>query len=55
MNCEIDSRMALPPPNLSDMGPRDTGYMPIHLSETLIVLCLFFHLLVPIGLEMYRL
>ena len=38
------------PPNMSDMGPRDTVYMPIRLSEALTVLYLFVHLLVPVGL-----
>ena len=41
-----------PPPNLSDLGPRDTDYMPINRSENLIVLYLFFSLLVPIGIEL---
>ena len=27
---EVDSRMTLPPQNLSDICPRDTNYMPIH-------------------------
>ena len=35
---EIDSCTVFPPPNLSDMGPRDTVYMPIHHSEALTVL-----------------
>ena len=48
MNCEIDSRMALPPPNLSDMGPRDTGCRPIHQSEALTLLCLLVRLLVTL-------
>ena len=30
---EIDSRMALPPPNLSDLGPRDTGRVYAYSSK----------------------
>ena len=30
------------PPNMSDISPWDTGYMPIHLSEALTVLYSFF-------------
>ena len=53
---EIDSHTALtPPPNLSDLDPRDTSYMPICRSEALTVLYLFVHLLVPVGIELYRL
>ena len=54
MLCEVDSRTELPPQNLSDMGPRDTGYIPIHLSETLTILYLFICLLVPVALELYH-
>ena len=43
------------PLNLSYMGSRDTGYMPIHWSEYLTVLCLFVHLLVPVRIKLYRL
>ena len=34
------------PPNMSDLGPRDTGYRPIHRSEDLTILCLLVCLLV---------
>ena len=51
---EVESRTELTPPNLSDMGPGDTGYIPIHRSEALTVLCLFVHLLVPVGLKIHR-
>ena len=37
----IDSRTALPPPNLSYLVPMDTGYMPIHKSEALTVLYIY--------------
>ena len=49
---EIDSHTILPPPNLSILGPRDTGYMPIHQSEALTVLYLFVRLLGPVGIEL---
>ena len=53
---EIDSRTDPPPlPNLSGMGPGDTGYMHIHQSEALTVLCLFVCLFVPVRLKLYRL
>ena len=51
---EIDSRMALHPPNMSDLGTMDTGYMPIHQIEVLPVLYLFARLLISIGIELYR-
>ena len=41
------------PPNMSNLGPRDTGYMPIHWSEALTVLYLFVNLLVLVGLQLY--
>ena len=53
MLCEIDSLPALPPQNLLDLGPRYTGCMPIHHSEALTVLCLFFCLLALVVLELY--
>ena len=52
---KIYSHTALPPPNLLDMGPRDTGYIPIHRSEALTVLYLFVCLLFSVGLELYHL
>ena len=39
-----------PPPNLSDMVPRDTGYILIIRSEALTILYLFVCLLVPVGI-----
>ena len=48
MLCDIDSRMEFPPPNMSDLGPRDTVYIPIHLSEALTALYLFVCLIVPV-------
>ena len=52
---ELESRTELPPPQMSDMDPRDTVYMPINRSDALAVLCLFVRLLFPVGLELYRL
>ena len=52
---EVESCTEWPPQNISDWGPRDTGYMPIHQSEALVVLCLFFCLIFPVGLELYHL
>ena len=52
--CEIDSFTPPPPPNMSDLGPRDNGW-PIHQSEALTVLYLYFRLLVTVGLKLYRL
>ena len=52
---EIESRTTPPPPNISYMVPRDTGCRPIHISEALTILCLFIHLIVPVGLELHRL
>ena len=52
---EVESCTELPPPNLSNMGPRDTGYMPIHQIEALEFLYLFVCLFVPVGLELYHL
>ena len=51
----IDSRTTLPPPNMSDLVPWDTNYMPIHLSEALTILYLFVCLFVPVELQLYRL
>ena len=52
---EIAPSTKLTPPNLSDLGPRDTGCMPTHRNEASTVLCLFFRLIFPVGLEMYPL
>ena len=48
------STYAIALPNLPEQGPRDNGW-PIHQSDDLIVLYLFFCLLVPVGLELYHL
>ena len=42
-----------PPPNLSDLGPRDTGCMSICDIEALTVLCLLDSLLGIFGPELY--
>ena len=48
---EIDPRTALtPPPNMSYLSRRDTGYILILQSEALTVLYLFVRLFVPVGL-----
>ena len=43
---EIDSHMPPPLPNMLDLGPKNTGYIPIYRSETLTVSYLFVRLLV---------
>ena len=53
MLSEVESCTALPPPNLSDLGPMDTGYMTIHRREAFTVLYLFVRLLVSVGIELY--
>ena len=50
---EIDSHTALPPPKISDIGPRYIVYMPTYRSEAITDLYLFFNLLVPVGLEQH--
>ena len=52
---EVESHTEFPPPNLSDLGPMDTGYMHIHKSEALTDFCLLVHLLASIKLELYNL
>ena len=48
------STYTIAPSNLSDLGPRDTVCIPIHRSDDLTVLFLFFRLIVPVGLKLYR-
>ena len=40
---------------MSDLDPRNTGYMTIYQIEDLIGLYLYIRLLVPVGLKLYRL